>query len=285
MTVFSSPSAVDSHDSSRKHLSPSPFWSIRQELPARFKIMMPIIGLAVPLLIWSILSYGGITSATFLPSPTAVLAAGWKMWQEGTLLPDVLISTGRVLGGFLAAAIVGIPLGLATGTFQSIDGLFKPLVGTVRYMPVNAFVPLVMIWVGLEEDAKIIMIFLGIVLYNAIMIADAVKFISDDLLNAAYTLGANRREILWKVILPASLPSILDTLRVNIAGAWNFLVFAELIAAQSGLGFRIIQSQRYVNTDKVLFCIGLIGLIGLVTDYIFHRLAIVLTPWADHNKA
>jgi NitT/TauT family transport system permease protein len=280
MTDSSTPSSVQR----RQHLRPSPFWNIRQEIPRRFKILMPTIGLAVPLLIWSVLSYGGLTSAIFLPTPTAVLAAGWQMWQAGTLLPDTLISTGRVLGGFVAAAVVGIPLGILTGTFQSIDGLFKPLVGTVRYMPINAFVPLVMIWVGLEENAKIIMIFLGIVLYNAIMIADAVKFISDDLFNAAYTLGANRREILWKVILPASLPSILDTLRVNIAGAWNFLIFAELIAAQSGLGFRIIQSQRQVSTDKVLFCIVLIGLIGLVTDYLFHRLAIAFTPWAEHNK-
>jgi NitT/TauT family transport system permease protein len=267
----------------RKHLQPSQFWNIRQGIPRRLKLLMPIIGLVTPLLLWSILSYGGFTSPTFLPAPTAVVAAGWQMWQEGTLLPDILISTGRVLGGFLAAAVVGIPLGIATGTFESIDGLFKPLVGTVRYMPMTAFVPLIMIWVGLEESAKIVMIFLGIVLYNSIMIADAIKFINDDLLNAAYTLGANRREILFKVILPASLPSILDTLRVNIAGAWNFLIFAELIAAQSGLGFRIIQSQRYLNTDKVLFCIVTIGLIGLVTDYIFYRLAIALTPWADHN--
>lgn len=268
----------------RKHLQPDPFWTIRRGIPRRLKLLMQIVGLIVPLMLWSILSYGGFTSPTFLPSPTAVLLAGWNMWQEGTLLPDILISMGRVLGGFIAAALIGIPLGVATGTFQSIDGLFGPLIGTVRYMPVNAFVPLIMIWVGLEENAKIIMIFLGIVLYNSMMIADAVKFIADDLLNAAYTLGATRREILVKVILPASLPSILDTMRVNIAGAWNFLVFAELIAAQSGLGFRIIQSQRYINTDKVLFCIVLIGLIGLITDRLFDRLAVVLTPWAEHNK-
>jgi NitT/TauT family transport system permease protein len=272
-------------DSRRKHLSPSQFWSIRQELPAQLKILLPTIGLAVPLLLWSILSYGGFTSAIFLPSPTTVLAAGWKMWQDGTLLPDTLFSIGRVLGGFLVAAMIGIPLGIATGTFSSIDSLFKPLVGTVRYMPVNAFIPMVIIWVGLDENAKIMMIFMGIVLFNAIMIADAVKFISDDLLNAAYTLGANRREILWKVILPASLPSILNTLRVNIAGAWNVLIFGESIAAQSGLGLRIIKSQRVLNTENALFCIVLIGLIGLVTDYIFHRLTIALTPWADNNKA
>jgi NitT/TauT family transport system permease protein len=271
--------------SRRKYLQPSQFWRIRQNLPRHLKILMPAIGLGIPLLIWSILSYGGITPLLFLPSPSAVLMAGYNMWQEGTLVPDVLVSSGRVLGGFLAAAIVGIPLGIATGTFQSMEGLFSPVVGTVRYMPINAFVPLIVIWVGLEENSKIIMIFLGIVLYNTIMIADSVKFISDDLLNAAYTLGADRREILFKVILPASLPSILDTLRVNIAGAWNFLVFAELIAAQSGLGFRIIQSQRYINTDKVLFCIVLIGLIGLLTDFAFKQLTIMLTPWAEHNKS
>jgi NitT/TauT family transport system permease protein len=105
------------------------------------------------------------------------------------------------------------------------------------------------------------------------------------LLNVAYTLGANRRNVLFKVILPAVLPSVLDTLRVNIAGAWNFLIFAELIAAQNGLGFRIIQSQRYFKTDKVLFCIIVIGLIGLLTDYIFKKVEIALTPWAEHHKA
>jgi len=271
--------------SSRGYLPPSQFWNIRQSLPNYLKILMPAIGLGLPLLLWSILSYGGIAQPLFLPSPTAVLGAGWQMWQEGTLLSDTLVSSGRVLGGFLAAALIGIPLGIATGTFPSMEGLFSPLVGTVRYMPINAFVPLIVIWVGLEENSKIIMIFLGIVLYNTIMIADAIKFISDDLLNSAYTLGANRREILVKVILPASLPSILDTLRVNIAGAWNFLVFAELIAAQSGLGFRIIQSQRYINTDKVLFCIILIGFIGLLTDFTFKKVTIMLTPWAEHNKA
>jgi NitT/TauT family transport system permease protein len=207
------------------------------------------------------------------------------MFMDGTLVPDILISTGRVLAAFILAAVIGAPIGLLMGTFHSLEALFLPVVGTVRYMPVTAFVPLIVIWVGLGEDAKILMIFLGIVLYNAIMIADAVKFIPNELLEAAYTLGAKRREIFTKVVLPAALPSILDTFRVNIAGAWNFLVFAELIASQSGLGFRIIQSQRYIQTDKVLCCIAIIGAIGLVTDLLLNRLAIALTPWAEHHKA
>jgi NitT/TauT family transport system permease protein len=269
----------------RRDLPPSTFWSIRQGIPRWLKTSNQIIGFGVPLLIWAILSYGGMVSKTFLPSPTAVLDAGWKMFQDGTLVPDILASSGRVLAAFVLAALVGAPLGLLMGTFHSLEALFSPIMGTVRYMPVIAFVPLIVIWVGLGEDAKILMIILGIVLYNAIMIADAVKFIPNELLDAAYTLGATRREIFAKVVLPAALPSILDTFRVNIAGAWNFLVFAELIAAQNGLGFRIIQSQRYIQTDKVLFCIAVIGAIGLFTDFLLNRLSIALTPWAEHHKA
>jgi NitT/TauT family transport system permease protein len=267
----------------RPFLKPSTIWSIRQGIPLWLKLLAPTIGLGIPLLIWSGLSYGGVVSSTFLPSPTAVLAAGWKLWQEGTLMGDIWISSVRVLAGFFAAALIGVPIGVAMGTFHSMEGLFSPIVGTVRYMPITAFVPLIVIWVGLGEDAKIIMIFLGIILYNAIMIADAVKFIPSELLDVAYTLGANRRDVLFKVIFPATLPSVLDTLRVNIAGAWNFLVFAELISAQSGLGFRIIQAQRYLQTDKVLFCIVVIGLIGLLTDYLLKRVAIALTPWSEQH--
>jgi NitT/TauT family transport system permease protein len=269
----------------RADLPPSTFWSIRQGIPRWLKFSNQVIGLALPLLIWILLSHGGFVTKTFLPSPTAVIAAGVTMFRDGTLVPDILISTGRVLAAFSLAAVVGTPIGLLMGTFHSLAALFSPIVATVRYMPVTAFVPLIVIWVGFGEDAKVLMVFLGIVLYNAIMIADAVKFIPNELLEAAYTLGANRREIFTKVVLPAALPSILDTFRVNIAGAWNFLVFAELIASQSGLGFRIIQSQRYIQTDKVLCCIAIIGAIGLVTDFGLNRLSIALTPWAEHHKA
>jgi NitT/TauT family transport system permease protein len=269
----------------RAYLKPSTFWSIRQGIPNWLKRSNQLIGFIVPILIWTVLSYSGWVSNTFLPTPTAVLQAGWGMFNAGTLIIDVLASTGRVVAAFIAAAVIGVPIGIGMGTFHSIEALLSPLVGTVRYMPITAFVPLVMIWFGLGEDAKIIMIFLGIILYNAIMIADAVKFIPNELLDVAYTLGANRREIVTRVILPAALPSVLDTLRVNIAGAWNFLIIAELIASQNGLGFRIIQSQRYLQTDKVLCCIAIIGLIGLATDYLLNRFSIAITPWAEHHKA
>lgn len=265
-------------------LRPSTFWSIRRGIPLWLKLVMPMIGAGIPLLIWSFLSYGNIVSGTFLPTPTAVLAAGYELWRDDILLGDILASSSRVLFGFLAASFIGIPIGLLMGTFHSMESLFRPIVGPVRYMPVAAFVPLVMIWIGVGEWAKVVIVFLGVVLYNIVMVADAVKFIPDEILNAAYTLGSDRITLLFKVIFPAALPSILDTLRTNIAGAWNFLILSELIAAQQGLGFRIIQSQRYIQTDKVLFCIALIGVIGLLTDLALKKLAEFLTPWAENSS-
>lgn len=116
----------------------------------------------------------------------------------------MIVSCGQVMAGFVAAAVVGVPMGIAMGTFYSMDSLFAPFVGTVRYMPVTAFVPLIVIWVGLGEESKILIITLGVVLYNAIMIADAVKFIPSEMINVAYTLGATRRDVLFRVIVPAS---------------------------------------------------------------------------------
>lgn len=268
----------------KRYLQPSVFWSIRQGFPQWLSILLSATAIAVPLVIWAIISYAGLTTPIFLPTPTAVIQAGIRMFAEDNLVVDILASSARVAAGFIVAAVVGVPIGILMGTFHSMESLFSPIVGTVRYMPVVAFVPLIIIWVGLGEAAKTLIIFLGVVLYNALMVADAVKFIPDEMLNVAYTLGSNRREVLFRVIVPAVFPSILDTLRVNISGAWNYLVIAELIASQDGLGYTIVQSQRFLQTDKVLFCIGIIGFIGLLIDYGLNLLSRVLTPWATHTR-
>ncbi len=207
------------------------------------------------------------------------------MLRTEALFADIAASFLMVLAGFIAAAVVGIPVGLAMGTFYSMDGLLGGFFRTVRYAPINAFVPLIIIWAGLGESPKIIIIFLGIVFYNATMISDAVKFIPDETLNVAYTLGATRRDLLFRVILPATLPNIIDALKLNVAGAWNFLIISELIAAQKGLGFKIIYSQRFLQTDKVLFCILVILAIGLATDLFFKLIFRLCLPWAESKTS
>ena len=269
----------------RRYLKPSIFWSIRQGFPSWLKPTLVTVSLLIPLIVWSVLSYGGFVPAKFLPTPDVVIVTGIGMLQDDELMLDIFASFMRVLGGFLAAAIIGIPVGLAMGTFYSMDSLLGGFVRTARYAPIAAFVPLIIIWAGLGETAKIIIIFLGIFFYNATMIADAVKFIPDETLNVAYTLGATRRDVVWRVILPATLPSIIDTLKVNVAGAWNFLVLSELIAAQNGLGFTIIRSQRFFQTDKALFCILVICAIGLLTDFAFKLLFRLCVPWAESKAS
>ena len=269
----------------RRYLKPSVFWSIRQGFPNWLRPTLTTVSLLVPLIIWSVLSYGGFVPAKFLPTPNVVIATGIGMIQNDELSLDIFASAMRVFGGFLAAAALGIPVGIAMGTFYSMDSLLGGFVRTARYAPIAAFVPLIIIWAGLGETAKIIIIFLGIFFYNATMIADAVKFIPDETLNVAYTLGATRRDVVTRVILPATLPSIIDTLKVNVAGAWNFLVLSELIAAQNGLGFTIIRSQRFFQTDKALFCILVICAIGLITDLSFKLLFKLCVPWAESKAS
>jgi NitT/TauT family transport system permease protein len=266
------------------YLPNSIFWSIRQGFPKQISIVLIIMSLVLPLTAWTVISTTELVPATFLPTPLAVLNTGITMFAENNLWADVFASCARVLAGFVLAAVIGVPVGLAIGTFYSMDSLLSPLVGTVRYMPTTGFVPLIIIWVGLDEPSKILIISLGVVLYNIIMVADAVKFIPNEMINVAYTMGASRWDVLGKVIIPATFPSVLDTLRVNISGAWNFVVIAEVLAAQNGLGFKIIQSQRLFRTDRVLFCIVLIGAIGLFLDYALKWLSKSLTPWADQVR-
>lgn len=277
----------------RRYLKPSVFWSIRQGFPAWLQPVLVLVSLAIPLIIWSALSYGQLVNAQFLPTPDQALSTGIQMLMgnqagflgEKALIWDILSSLSRVTAGFFFAALVGIPVGIAMGTFYSMDSLLGGFVRTARYLPVAAFMPLIIIWAGIDETSKILIIFFGIVFYNATMIADAVKFIPNETLNVAYTLGATRRDVLLRVILPATLPSILDTLRVNVAGAWNFLVLAELIAAENGLGLTILRAQRSLQTDKVMFCILVICAIGIATDFAFRGIFRLWLPWAESKMS
>jgi NitT/TauT family transport system permease protein len=140
-------------------------------------------------------------------------------------------------------------------------------------------------WVGIGELSKVLIIFLGVVFYNILMISDAVRFVPVELVNSTYTLGGKRRDVLMRVIAPATLPGILDTLRVNVSGAWNYLVIAELIGASDGLGFRIVKAQRFLDTNLIFVCILIIGAIGITLDLGFRGLLRWLVPWSQHGTA
>jgi NitT/TauT family transport system permease protein len=188
------------------------------------------------------------------------------MAQTGELFADLWATVQRILYGFGLAVLVSVPLGIVMGTFQAGQALFEPLIGLVRYLPATAFIPLLLIWLGTDEAPKIALLVIGTVFFNTLMTADAVRGVPRAMIDVSYTLGARRGEVLRKVIVPHSLPGIIDAIRVNAAAAWNFVVVAELVNSTAGLGRRIIQAQRFLQTDKIFAVLVVIALLGVVID-------------------
>lgn len=239
------------------------------------------LSLAVPLAAWLALVASGVVSKTFLPSPAAVWSAGVGMARSGLLASDVWASVHRILLGFGLAAAISIPVGFVMGTFRLAQAALEPVVGMLRYMPASAFIPLLLIWLGLGEPPKVALLVIGVVFFNTLMTADVVRQVPAELLDVSYTLGARRWEVLRKVVLPHSLPGIVDALRVNAAAAWNFVVVAELVAATSGLGYRIARAQRFQQTDRIFAVLVVIGLIGLALDVLLRLLRELVGRWAE----
>ncbi len=239
-----------------------------------------VLSVLVPFLLWWALSNTGWVNPKFLPTPGMVWASLISLGQEGYLWRDTLASFLRVSAGFLLAALVAIPLGIGMGAFASVRSLLEPLIGIVRYMPAPAFIPLLVIYLGLGEEPKVALIFIGTVFFNTLMIMDAVKFVPKELIETTYTLGGDRRQVLLQVITPYVVPSIFDTLRVNMAAAWNLVIVSELVAADSGLGKRIALSQKFFQTDDIFACLLVLGLIGFVLDLTLQAAMRMTCQWA-----
>jgi NitT/TauT family transport system permease protein len=167
------------------------------------------------------------------------------------------------------------------GTFKSVNALFEPLIGFIRYMPATAFISLLLIWLGLGEPPKVALIFLGVLFFNTLMTANIVWQVPSELVRVAYTLGAGNLTVFRKVVLPYAVPGIIDSARVNLAAAWNLIIVAELFATEEGLGVRIARSQRFLDTDRIFAILIVIGLIGLITDIGLRMLRNRVAPWSQ----
>ena len=254
-------------------------WAIRGPLSRRQNGLFAALGLLVPLGVWWLVSSGATVDKVFLPSPVDVFNRLIKWYVEDDLLSDMGISIYRVTSGFLFSAVIALPLALMIGTFRPVQAVLEPLTDFIRYMPAVAFIPLVMLWVGIEESSKISIIFIGTFFQMVLMMAEDVRRVPLAQIEAAQTLGADKGETINLVIFQAAKPALLDTLRVTMGWAWTYLVVAELVAANSGLGYSILKAQRFLQTDKIFVGIILIGVIGLVMDQLFrlaHRKAF---PW------
>jgi len=240
-----------------------------------------LLGILLVFGLWATISSLGVVDRLFLPSPAAVLAAGQEELAQGQLVADLVASVRRVFGGFALSALVAIPLGIAMGANTTLCRLLEPLLGILRYMPAPAFIPLLIIYFGVDELPKILLIFIGTLFFNTLMIMDAVKFVPRELIETALTLGGKRADLLTRVIAPYIMPQALDAFRVNMAAAWNLVIVAELVAAEDGLGKRISLAQRFLRTDQIFLGLIVIGLIGLLIDLGFRLLMRRRCSWAQ----
>jgi NitT/TauT family transport system permease protein len=238
----------------------------------------------VLLLVWWAVTALGLVRPLFLPSPAAVLAEGWRQITTGILLEDAAVSIWRIMIGWLAATVVAVPVGVLMGTYRLWEGALEPLISTVRYMPVVALIPLTILWAGIGDMQKIVILFLGTFFQQTLMVMDNVKTIDMNLIRAGQTLGFSDREILSRIILPAASPGIWDTLRITVGWTWTYLVVAELVAANEGLGRRIMDAQRYLSTETILWGTLFIGALGLLTDLAFKRMGRRLFRWNAQER-
>jgi NitT/TauT family transport system permease protein len=253
----------------------------KEPIPRALAVVLGLSSFALVLGLWAILSYGHVVQAFFLPSPGKVAVALYDLFVHEGFGHDVWASTRRIMLGFVISALIGIPLGIGIGSFRIVQAFFEPVIAAVRYMPASAFIPLLIIWFGLYENEKLAVIFIGVFFPLTLLIADVSANVPKELVQIAYTLGASRWQVFWRVLLPASWPGVVDNLRIGVGWAWTYLIVAELVAADAGIGHMILSASRFLQTDRIIAGIITIGALGLLTDALFRWLYRVLFPYAE----
>lgn len=255
-------------------------FSPKTEIPKSAFIGLSLCSVSLVLGLWCLLTYGGITPKDFLAAPHEVIEAAIKRIGNLSLFHHIGASLSVILSGFILASIFAVPIGILMGSFRAVQALVEPLTGFMRYIPVSALIPLLILWVGIGIEQKIMVIFLGTFFQQLILISDVSARVSKDLIDCAYTLGANRKQVALRILVPACMPGVMDNLRVTMGWAWTYLVVAELVAADTGLGYMILNAMRGLFTDVILLGVFTIGILGLITDFIFKLLRKKLLPWS-----
>jgi NitT/TauT family transport system permease protein len=229
---------------------------------------------------WSYATFGGFVSKTFLANPWTMLNDGWWLLTKQGFLFDIGMTIWRVIGGFVLAALVAVPLGILMGAYKPVEAFLEPFVSFARYLPASAFIPLLILWAGIGELQKLLVIFIGSVFQIILMVAVTVGSVRRDLVEASLTLGARDTGVLKRVLIPSAAPGIAEILRLVLGWAWTYVIVAELIGSSSGIGHMIIDSQALLATGQIIFGIIVIGIIGLISDYAFKAANRAMFPWS-----
>jgi NitT/TauT family transport system permease protein len=280
------PPAPASGTAPRRLTSRESIWGLRRSLPRRYRLPFALALPLVLLAVWCLLTLGSqpVLNELFLPSPLRVLQATLQMIFEHTLFEAIAASTARIVVAFLAAALVAVPLGVLMGSFEPINRLCEPVMAPLRYLPISAFIPLLILWLGIGEEQKVAFLFLGVFVYLLPVVVTAIRAVPEELVQTALTLGATRWQVVRTVLIPAALPDIFDSFRVMNAISWTYVILAEFVNARSGLGYLIQLSGNHLRTAQVFSGILIIGIIGLTTDAMIRTLNRWLFRWREQQQ-
>lgn len=248
-------------------------------------LRLSLVSVAAALIVWMIVSEGGLVDKKYLPSPVDIAQQGVVLAKDGyigtPLYEHILASLLRTFVGFVCGAAVAVPLGLSLGYSERMYAIFSPFLSALRPIPVIAYIPLVILWFGIGEFSKILLIALTAFLYITVNAAAGVRSISIDLIRASQSLGVTNRQLFTHVILPGSLPNIFTGLKVGAAISWAVVVAAELVAAQRGLGYMIMDAATFFRIPTVYVGIVLIGIIGFGIERVIAMLERRLIHWSN----
>jgi NitT/TauT family transport system permease protein len=253
-------------------------------LDPRLYFAVAVAALALMLAAWWLAAALHVASELFLPSPTDVWQRGVELTRDGTLPTATWESFRRISIGFLISTAFALPVGIFIGSYRLAEAAIEPPVDFIRYMPAVAFVPLSIVWFGVGETQKYVIIFIGTFFQQVLMVMDNVKRVPREYVDIGYTLGLKDLGVLLRIVLPTSAPAIWDTLRITLGWAWTWLVVAELVAAPNGLGHMILTAQRYFETETIFLGILVIGGLGLVMDQSMKIVGRRLFRWAETQR-
>jgi NitT/TauT family transport system permease protein len=260
---------------------PSPLLALRSPLPRVTSLVLGLVMPAVVLGAWCVASYGGLAPPDFLPSPSEVVRGTLQLFLEHDLAHAILVSTQRIGIAFLLASALALPLGVLMGAFEPVNKLFEPIMAPLRYMPISAFIPLLILWFGIYESQKIAFLFLGVFVYLLPVVVTAIRAVPEELVQTGLTLGASRWQVVRTILLPAALPEIFDSFRVMNAIAWTYVILAEAVNAQGGLGYMVQLAYQHQKASWSFAGLLVIGGIGLLTDALIRMLSGVLFRWRE----
>jgi taurine transport system permease protein len=246
-------------------------------------VVVSAVVIAGLMLAWWYVTYVGWIKPLFLPSPQAVVQSFRDLLENGftgsSFWEHTWISTARVFGAFLLACVIGIPLGIAMGVSPLARGIFDPPIEFYRPIPPLAYLPLMIIWFGIEETSKVLLIFLSVLAPIALGARAGVKSAAIEQIHAAYSFGATRWQVIRQVILPAAMPEIITAMRIGIGFGWTTLVAAEMVASTAGLGYMVLSASKFLQTATVIMGIVVIAAIAYAFDHLMRFVERRVVPW------